>query len=327
MAERDYYEVLGVARSAGQDEIRKAYRKLAREHHPDVSKAPDAAKKFAEVQNAYDVLSDEQKRRLYDQHGEAGVKGPPPGAGDRAWSGAARSQGFDFDPDELGSVFEAIFGGGARAHAAGGTGGQRRGHRSGRRPREAPEQPPVEHEVRVSFLTAARGGKEHVRISAEGASKSIEVTIPPGIEDGAVLRVPGVVGGGLGPGRDLLLTIRTGAHPIFRRGEHAETGKGLDLYLDVPLTIAEATLGAAVAVPTLDGSAEVRVPAGTSSGRRLRLRGQGLRDARGGQGDLYGVVRIVPPSGDDLTPAERAAIESAAGKTAGVRPSPPWPRA
>lgn len=337
MPDRNYYETLGIAKGASADDVRRAYRKLARQYHPDVNKAPDAARKFGEIQNAYDVLSDEQKRRLYDQYGEAGLKGgfDSGATGDAGahytWTNVGQQggpfKGFDFDADELGSVFEAIFGGQGRGRQSAGP--RARGHKAGRQPRSrepVSEEPAhVSSEISVSFMTAAKGGTEHVRLSgASGQGKTIEVTIPPGLDDATTLRIRRVVGPE-GEEQDLLLTVRVGGHPLFRRGEFRETGKGLDLYLDLPLTIAEATLGADVAIPTLEGSVELRIPPGTASGRRLRLRGQGLRTTQGALGDLYAVVKIVPPSGDELTEHERRTLEQVAAKGRAVRPPPDWP--
>lgn len=321
MASKDYYEVLGVTRDATPDQIRKAYRALARKYHPDVNKAPEAQAKFNEIQNAYDVLSDERTRKLYDHHGEAGVKaGAAPGGGgytsQQAWRHATGVGGVDFDSDDLGSVFESIFG------AKG-----RHGPRPRRGPAQrAPEPPPATHEISVSFMTAARGGTEHLRLDDTDRSRTIEVTIPPGTDDGTTLRMRKVVGS-RGAERDLLLTIHVGAHPLFRRGEHSETGRGLDLYIDVPLTIAEATLGAQIAIPTLDGSVEVAFPPGTASGRRLRCRGLGLKDSHGRQGDLYAIVKIVPPPADALSDAERRALQDAAAKGPAPRAASEWPGA
>lgn len=322
MASKDYYEVLGVARDATADQIRKAYRTLARKYHPDVNKAPEAQARFAEVQNAYDVLSDERTRKLYDHHGEAGVKaGAAPGGGahpgQQAWQHAPGAGGFDFDTEDLGSVFESIFGGRGRP-------GPGAGPRTRHGPSRAPEPPPLTHEISISFMTAARGGTEHLRLDDSDRARTIEVKIPPAIDDGTTLRMRRVLGT-KGAERDLLLTVRVGGHPLFRRGEHAETGRGLDLYLDVPLTIAEATLGATIAIPTLDGTVEVAFPPGTSSGRRLRCRGQGLKDPQGRQGDLYAIVKIVPPPADALSDAERRALQDAASRGPSPRAAPEWP--
>lgn len=316
MAQRDYYEVLGVSRTASADEIKAAYRKLARKFHPDVSKAPDAEKRFAEAQEAYGVLSDEKKRKLYDQFGHAGSTAAG-GAG--GWpAGRGGSGGFDVELDDLGSMFETFFGGG-RAGAGGFRAGRPpRGGGPARRPRATP---PAEVELPISFMTAARGGAERVRMTVAGRETSLEVKIPPAVESGARLRVRGV------DGREVLLRVKVGGHPLFRRGQGATLGKGLDLYLDLPLTIAEATLGVRVSVPTLGGSVELAVPPGSPSGRKLRVRGQGLREQSGREGDLYVVVKIVPPEPGILSDAERRTLRDIAGRGPGPRSGDSWPAA
>ncbi len=313
MAGRDYYQVLGVSRSASPDEIRKAYRKLARELHPDVNKSGDAQKKFTEVQHAYDVLGDEQKRKMYDQFGEAYVSGARGGEGAAPqgsrtqWSSAGARPGganVDFDMDDLSSMFEAMFGGREAGAPTGRPGG--RAGRS-RKAQPEPEAEPVRHDLHVSFMTAARGGTETLQLQSDGAKKTVEVNIPAGIHDGATLRVRHAFAKSGGP--ELLLTVRVGGHAVFQRGEGLQTGRGNDLFVDLPLTIAEATLGAGVTVPTLDGKVEVRVPPGTASGKRLRLKGKGIRSAGGESGDLYAVVKIVPPRPEDLSEEDRALLK------------------
>lgn len=318
-AKRDYYEVLGVARDADEDAIKSAYRKLARKFHPDVNKEADAAKKFNEVQQAYDVLSDAAKRKLYDQYGHAGVEsGAAAGGGPRArWSAsqAGPGQGFDsdFDSEDLGSMFEAFFGG---------RGPGRAGPRSSRARAHQPQEE-VRHQITISFMTAARGGVENVRVTTDGRARTIEVKIPAGTPDGANMRVRGGASGDDG-GADLILTIKVGAHPLFRRGEGAELGKGLDLYLDLPLTLAEASLGTTVSVPTLEGKVELSVPPGTGSGKKLRLKGRGIKDSAGRQGDLYAIIQVVFPAVSALTPEERDMLRSIASKTPSPRSGPEW---
>lgn len=337
MPQRDYYEVLGVARTASVEEIRKAYRKLARQYHPDVNKAPDAQKKFTEVQEAYDVLSDPEKRKMYDLGGDEAFRaaGGPGRSPHYTWSnvGGTRGGEVDVDLEDLGSMFEAFFGG--RRGGAGptgfgdvgpfGTGTTGRRGKAGRaRSRtEAGEArtPATEHEIAVSFLTAAMGGEERLRLVQNGKTKTIDVTIPRGINDGARLRVKGAGGGGDG---DLILAVRVGQHPIFRRSEFPnQPANGLDLYLDLPLSIAEATLGATVSIPTLQAKVELTIPPGTASGRKLRLRGKGIESGRGDGkcGDLYAIVKIVPPDGTELTEDERAALMRIAAKGPRIRAS------
>lgn len=320
---RDFYEVLGVARGASAEEIKKAYRALARKLHPDVNKAADAQKKFTEVQNAYDVLSDETKRRAYDQFGEAGVgaAGAAGGSAGPSWGGRGGTRvnvgGMDMDAEDLSSMFDTFFGQSRASHG----GGRRTTARGGRSVRVEPET----HEVTVSFLTAALGGTESLRVSSGEGARTVDVRIPAGVPDGSSMRLRG-----LGPmdedgdPTDLVLRIRVGDHPLFRRGEGKEWGRSLDLFVDVPLTIAEATFGAEVSVPTLSGKVQVKVPAGTSSGRRLRVRGQGIKAASGATGDLYAVLQVVAPAPADVSGDERAVIERIAARQGAVRMGPNW---
>ncbi|MBL8875665.1 MAG: DnaJ domain-containing protein [Phycisphaerae bacterium] len=321
MSDKDLYSVLGVARTATNDELKKAYRKLARQYHPDVNKAPDASAKFTQVQEAYDVLSDEKKRRYYDQFGvvpgsaaaEAGTAGQGPRT---PWEGGqrVRADQVEMDPEELGSMFETFFGGGRSRDPFGGSpfgsGGARSGGGGSARSRaqRAPEPEPLEHELFLTFLGAARGGTEELKLNLEGKSRTIEVNIPAGVRDGQQLRMRQGAGD-----RDLVLNIRVGGHPLFRREE------GNDLSLDLNLTIAEATLGASVSVPTLDGEVELRVPPGASSGAKLRLRGKGIQPAKGDAGDLYAVVRVLVPKPDLLSEAEKQVIREIGLKQGNVR--------
>ena len=315
MASRDYYDILSVGKTANADEIKTAYRKLARQFHPDVNKAADAQKRFTEIQNAYDVLSDEKKRGTYDQFGPAAFEsGAAQEAATRAGRGPSYSWGnvggspagnggpnMGFDPDDLGSIFESMFG--ASGAAAGSESGRRK-PRGRKRQYEPQEQAPVVRELQVDFITAAKGGPVNVRVGDGREARTIEVKIPAGTDTGSQLRVR-VASGGLG---DVVFTVLPQAHKFFRRGEHEDLGKGLDLFIDVPISIAEATLGGPVAVPTLDGKVDLAIPAGSPSGRRLRLRGLGITDAKGRQGDLYAILRIVPPPRATLSDVETTAL-------------------
>jgi len=329
---KDLYQLLGVSRSASADEIRKAYRKLALKHHPDVSDAPDAAARFAEIQEAYDILADDEKRKAYDKFGMTGVRGQagaaagygpggPFGAGGARpgvrykWSqggpgGAGGAQEFDI-PD-LGSIFEEMFGGRGGGSPFGGGARQQARQPMKQRGRD------VYHPLTVPFLSAAMGGTETLQLNkSTGERESIDVRIPAGIEDGAKLRIrgrgnPGMNGGEAG---DVILTIRVGKHPYFKRD-------GNDVLLDVPVSIAEAALGATVTIPLLKGSAEVKIPAGTASGSKLRIRGKGIEAASGAAGDFYAVVQIVPPK--SLTDDEKTLMEELALKLKNPRESAPW---
>ena len=308
MAQRDYYEILGVKRGATEEEIRAAYRKLARKYHPDVNKEPDAQAKFTEIQEAYDILSDVEKRKLYDRVGRAGFAQGAAGA--RTGPASQRGVHVDFDLNDLGSMFDAFFGG--RKGRAG------PGPRSGGDPfagRAATTKPePIRFETTVSFMTAARGGTEHLSVNTPAGSKRIGVTIPKGVADGAKLRVRGD-----DDEPDIIVTVSVGGHPHFRRPDRS----GLDLEFDLPLSVSEVAFGAEVRVPTLSGPVSLRVPPGTASGKKLRLRQRGLEDAKGKKGDLYAVIRIVPPDAEALTDAERATLEKI-GDKARVRDDDVW---
>lgn len=298
---KDYYQTLGVERTATEDDIRKAYRRLARQYHPDVNKDPDAARRFNEITEAYEVLSDKEKRSNYDRFGHAGTHGSVSGAGGRrspGWTpGSGGFQG-DFSAGDFSDIFEQMFRGqGASPFGGGGRSRARRGA-------------DIEHELAITFMTAALGGTEQLRLTPAGKpAEMIEVKIPPGIEDGAKLRIrgrggPGVTASGAeGEHGDLLLTIRVGEHPFFRR-------EGLDVLADVPITIAEAALGATVTVPLLKGTVDIKIPPGTSSGQRVRVKGRGIRDAKGREGDFYAVIQIVAP--DSLSAEARQALSQIA---------------
>lgn len=313
MAERDYYTILGVERNATPEQIRKAYRDLARRHHPDVSKAPDAQTRFTELQEAYDVLSDAEKRQQYDRFGRAGMPSSEAAReGEQAWR-------RDFDVDDIGSMFEAFFSGRR-------PGEQRAPDARGARGRD------LHHRLSVDFATAASGGRRSVRVvGPDGRTRTIDVTIPPATTDGTRLRVrgegyPSTSGG---PPGDLMLTLAVEPHPLFRRGRPGDAHAGpdgLDLHFELPVTFAEASIGARIPVPTPSGEvAEVVLPPGTGSGRMLRLRGRGLAAGDGRTGDLYAVVQIVSPTGDHLEPSERAALESASRRGPRPRSGGIWP--
>jgi curved DNA-binding protein len=203
-------------------------------------------------------------------------------------------------------------------------GARARARRSGPRVRtESEEQRVFEHELLVPFMVAAKGGTERLKLSVDGKTRTIDVTIPRGIRDGARLRVRA---GDDAP--DVILRVKVGEHPLFRRTEaRPSDDTGLDLYLELPLTIAEATLGANVTVPTLDGSVELTIPPGTASGRKLRLRGRGIEDAKGAKGDLYAVIRIVPPEGRALSDDEAATLRRIAERGPRPRGGSDWPGA
>lgn len=299
---RDPYDTLGVARDASDEEIRRAYRRLARENHPDVSRAPDAGQRFAEISEAYELLRDPDTRRRYDRFGanwRAGQDVSGAGAEGFGGFGGGFDGSFDGDPG-MSDIFDQLFGRGT-ARGRPGAGGRGAGGRSGfggftSRGDDA------EAVLELSLEEAARGGRRSISL-ADG--RDYEVEIPPGIRDGQRIRLAGegAEGIGGGPRGDLFLRIRVRPHRRFRLD-------GRDIYLDLPTAPWEAALGATVRVPTLRGSARLRIPAGSSSGRRLRLRGEGLPDPGGRPGDLYAVVQIHVPR--RLTREQRALFEQLA---------------
>jgi curved DNA-binding protein len=292
--ERDLYEILGVSRSASAEDVKKAYRRLAKQYHPDVNPGNKAAEeKFKEVTAAFEVLSDEKKRKLYDEFGPDALRtgfdekraeeyrrwkrqGAPPGAmpfdfGDFATVEVGDMGSFDFS-----SIFGDLFGGAARG----------RGPRRGPAPRAGHA---AEAEIEVDLRDAVLGAERDLRIDG----RTLRVKIPAGVADGSQIRLAGQGGPGRngGPPGDLYLRVTVRPHPHVRR-------EGRDLYLDLPVTVPEAALGAEVTLPTFEGPVRLTVPAGSQSGRKLRLRGKGLPELRGGErGDLYAVVQIVLPEG------------------------------
>ena len=317
MAE-DYYKTLGLRRDASQDEIRGAYRKLARKYHPDMN--PDdktAKKKFQEVQEAFDVLDNAEKRELYDRYGssfETFGGGP---RGDTHWGNQAGAGGFTFDDIDLGQIFGSRFGGGPGAGGPGGgfadlfgqsAGAARAGGR--KRARPPTRGADVRHELTIPFNMAVTGGDVEIGLKRRsGKSETISVKIPPGIEEGTKIRLrgqgePGTPGGTPG---DLLLTVRALAHPCFQR-------RGNQLHVKLPVTLAEAALGAKVDVPTPKGTVSLKVPPGTSSGTKLRIKAHGVAPAKGPVGDLLAEVQIVLP--DKLDDESREMIRRIGEKDA-----------
>lgn len=287
--DEDYYKLLGVSRNATADEIQKAYRKLARKHHPDISQDKNAKEKFQQIQTAYDVLNDPEKREMYDRYGssfESFGAGPgPSGKGGRTYStGPAGFEGFDFSQvfggpggeegaSPLGDFFQQF--------ATGqGPGGRRGGRRTAR-------GADLTHELEIPFQTAITGGEARLRLRRPNAKEeTIAVKIPAGIDHGQTIRLRGQGEQGARPG-DLLILIKVAPHPFYRR-------QGGDLEVRVPVTLAEAALGAKIDVPTPRGVVSVKVPPGTSSGKRLRIKGQGV-ESKGHTGDLYVEILISLP--------------------------------
>lgn len=319
MAKRDLYEVLGIARTASEDEIKKAYRKLARQYHPDHNKEPGAQERFVEIQEAYDTLSDPEKRKMYDRFGHAGPQGGFGGGGGPRPRGGGGAQ-VEFDMDDLGSMFDSFFGGGG----AGRAGQSPFGARASRR--QQPKAPDMRHAIDIDLPMSVTGGKRSIEIKHASKTETVEVTIPPGITSGTKLRVRGV--GQADPSRpgqraDLILTVNVSPHPLFRRGDPLKGEKPGDVYLDLPVTFAEAALGAEVTVPTPTGStASLAIPAGSTSGKQLRLRGQGSRTSP--PGDMYLRLEIVPPPSGAITDEDRKVLQNLGDET-NVRTGPGWP--
>ncbi|WP_114312810.1 DnaJ C-terminal domain-containing protein [Thermus caldifontis] len=264
---KDYYAILGVPRNATQEEIKRAYKRLARQYHPDVNKSPEAEERFKEINEAYAVLSDPEKRKVYDTYGTA-TPPPPPPPGGYDFSG--------FEVEDFSDFFQELFGGGL-------FGGMGR-----RRPRRGRD---LRAELPLSLEEAFHGGEKVVEVGG----RRVSVRIPPGVQDGSTLRLAGLGGPGEPPG-DLLLSVRLLPHPVFRL-------EGQDLYatLDVPAPIA--VVGGKVRAPTLEGPVEVTIPPKTQAGKRLRLKGKGFPGPHG-RGDLYLEVRVVIP--EHLSPEEEA---------------------
>ena len=286
----DFYAVLGVKKDASAEELRKAYKKLSRENHPD-KKPNDAAanEKFKQVQEAWDVLGDAQKRQQYDQFGSAfGPNGPQFQQGQRrGGAGPADFREMFGDNVDLNDLLGGMFGGGA--------GGSQAGGRRGR----AAQGANIEAEIEIPFVIAAEGGTQDLQLQRAGKLERLSVKIPPGVSTGSVIRLAGQgqVGRGGGPAGDLLVTIKVAPHSYFRR-------EGSDILIDVPITVSEAALGTKVEVPTLaEGLLVVTIPPGTSSGAKLRLRGKGVPDQKTRtRGDLYVIIKLVlPPKLDAAT--------------------------
>ncbi|MGG3161772.1 molecular chaperone DnaJ [Geobacillus stearothermophilus] len=334
MAKRDYYEVLGVSKNATKDEIKKAYRKLSKQYHPDINKAPDAAEKFKEIKEAYEVLSDDEKRARYDRFGHADPN-------EAFGGGGFRGGGFDFGGFSgfggFEDIFETFFGGGPRKgadveymmtltfeEAAFGKETEievpreetcETCHGSGAKPGTSPQPcsrcggsgqitseqaTPFGRIINRQTCPTCGGTGRYIpeKCPTCGGTgrvkqrKKIHVKIPAGVDDGQQLRVagqgePGVNGG---PPGDLYIIFRVEPHEFFERD-------GLDIYCEVPLSFAQAALGDEIEVPTLYGDVKLKIPAGTQTGTRFRLRGKGVPNVRGyGQGDQHVIVRVVTPT-------------------------------
>ncbi|HNQ24793.1 MAG TPA: J domain-containing protein [Phycisphaerae bacterium] len=328
MPQRDFYEVLGLAKTASPEEIKRAYRSLAKKYHPDRNpNDPSAERSFKEVQEAYSVLGNTEKRAQYDQFGRVGVgewTTEPTGERMYTWGGGTRISMEDLE--DLFSMFGTAGGGGGERSSGffdqffgaspGGAGTRTRRRPAAQPARGADRETPVE----VSFEQAVRGATVAVRLKRTGGrTETVDVRIPPGVEDGQRIRLrgQGQAGRDGGPPGNLILVISVRPHPYFTR-------RGADIYLDVPISVSEAALGAHVEVPSLDGRSTVTIPPGTSSGTKLRLRGRGgPKPASAGHGDQYIVIQIVPPTATS-EPVRRLLEELRQVESVSPRAHCPW---
>ena len=287
----DPYTTLGVERTASEADIKKAYRKLAKELHPDRNKDnPKASDRFGKVTQAYDILNDKDKRARFDR-GEIDGEGNPaspfgfggPGGGGGGFRPGPGGQGFQADGPDLSDIFEGMFSGGGRGGGfSGGFGGFGRG-------REQPKGANVLYKLDVSFADAAAAKPQRITL-ADG--KTIDLKIPAGLESGAQMRLAGKGQPGPGGNGDGIVTIEIQPHRFFERD-------GDNVLLDLPISLSEAVLGASVRVPTVEGAVMLTVPKGSSSGKMLRLRGRGFHRKDGTRGDQLVTLLVDLPVGDD----------------------------
>ena len=300
----DHYQILGVSRTATSEDIQKAYREMARKYHPDLHPDDNAAKEqFKKVQTAFDVLNDPSKREMYDRYGSSfeGV-----GGGGGGWSPQGQAGGFQSG----GEVdLESLFGGGGFADLFGG--GKRRTRRNPRTPGED-----ITAHIRIPFQLAIDGGKTEVRFERDNKHETLSITIPQGLPDGSRMRLRGQgrPGRGGGVAGDLLLEVNVEQHAVYRR-------EGDTLAVSLPISLSEALEGAKVDLPTPWGTISLRIPEGTSSGKKLRAGGMGVRHANGSKGDLIAEVQIVLPVSDDEA-ASKALLDSAKIVEASVQEDP-----
>jgi len=317
---KDYYDILGVKPDADKADIKKAYRKLARKYHPDVSKEKDSEKQFKEVSEAWEVLGSDERRAEYDQLRKYGSKGesftPPPG-----WEGRASQGGFEFEGGgDFSDFFANIFGGGGfagqgRSHAGFG-GGRSSEDFNSRRGQDVEIDLPVfleetlsDEKKTISYQMPKYDGSGRV----QQVKKTLNVKIPKGVSHGERIRLKGQGGPGFGkgPAGDLYLKIKLVPHPDFDAVGH-------DLHLTLPIAPWEAALGAKVTVPTLDGKISLSIQPGSQSGQRLRVKDRGL-PTKTGRGDLYVILNVVMPDKDDAT-ANKALWEDLKAKHPGFDP-------
>jgi curved DNA-binding protein len=290
MEYKDYYKILGVAKKATEKEIKAAYRKLARKHHPDVNQGKkDAEARIKEINEAYDVLGDPEKRRRYDELGAnwdaVGRGGAAPGRGPAGWPGGARVEYQDLGGGSFSDFFRTFFEGfGGREGSAGGFQGFEDQEALGR-------ASDAEAEVELTLAEVLQGTTREVRMGGGTKPRRVEVRIPPGVREGSRVRVAGEGGGAAGGRRgDLYLKVRIAADPVFER-------KGDDLVTTVAVPLTAAVLGGEAQVPTLEGPVGIRVPPETPAGQVFRLRGKGLPrpGEKGARGDVLATLAVELP--------------------------------
>ncbi len=304
MGKKDYYEILGVSRDASEEEIKKAYRKLARKYHPDVNPGDkQAEEKFKEIQEAYEVLGNPEKRKKYDQFGTADFEGFD--FGDFTGKGGGTYyKTYHFDFDNFSSIFEDLFG-----HGSGGGFNFKKGRESSGFDFNIPQKgADIEAELEIDFIDAVKGGEKLIYVKGS----PIKVKIPEGIKDGQKIRLagkgePGINGG---PNGDLFIKIKVRKDKNYYR-------EGDDLFLKVPISITEAYFGGTIEVNTINGKIKFKIPPKTNSGKKFRIRGKGVKNPKTGiKGDLYLETYIVLP---DITNPE---IDEAMNKLKNIIPSP-----
>lgn len=309
---KDYYKILGVAKNATTEDIKKAYRRLARQHHPDLNKRPEAEKRFKEVNEANEVLSDPEKRKRYDQLGPdwerfaRGSARPDQGGFQWVFTGTPGAGTQDFS--EFSDFFRMIFGDVGGFPGMGRDTARRPGNGRARVRAHAGED--LESEVEITLADAFKGTERSLELRREdGITKRLDVRIPAGVRDGQRIRLAGQggVGGGGAPAGDLYLRVAVRPHPFFRR-------EGDDIHAELPVALHEAILGAEITVPTLKGRVSLRIPPETQNGRVIRLAGQGMPRAGGGAGDMFVTVKVVLPQ--KLNEEERVAVQKLAARRA-----------
>jgi curved DNA-binding protein len=289
MDNKDYYQIMGLKRGASEKEIKTAYRRLARKYHPDISKEANAEEKFKELGEAYEVLKDAEKRKLYDQYGsnwEAAAQGGGPSGQQHHWQGGgAGPGGFEFDEDFINSIF-----GGGR----------------GRRQARVMKGKDYHSDIRISLKDAYDGVAKELQFPPLEQGKppqAIRVKVPAGVKSGQKIRIAGKGGAGMGggPNGDVYLNVHVDKHPLFDVKDH-------DIYLTLPIAPWEAALGATIKVPTLGGAVDLKIPAGSQAGQKLRLKQRGMPGKT--KGDQFVILKIVIPQ--PKSDEERALYEQMA---------------